>query len=119
MALGLLSFSSLLHCSGVHSEAEAADDTFFFLAVADSLTVTHCAGKAMPADGPDAGALGFLGFGAAQFIKRAVAVLTFPDKLGAAAHAPQAVSPDGLMRISFPFAQFVLRLSRQRFCMAW
>ncbi len=112
VAFGLLPFPALLHGFGMDPEAEAAQHAFFFFAVADSLTIAHGAGETVLADSPDAGALGFFCFGSAQFIKRAVAVLTFPDKLRAAAHAPQAVGPYGLMRISFPFAQLVLRLSR-------
>lgn len=109
MALFNLPFSTFLHCFGMYPEAETANDAFFLFAIADSLPITYCAGKAVLADSPNAGALGFFSLGSAQFIKRAVAVLTFPDKLRAAAHAPQAVGSYGLVRISFPFAQFVLR----------
>lgn len=112
MAFFDLPFAAFLHGSGMDAETEAAQHAFFFLAIADCLTVAYSAGEAVAADGPDAGSLGLFGFRSAQFIKRAVAVLTFPDKLRASAHAPQAVGPYGLMRISFPFAQLVLRSSR-------
>lgn len=88
MAFFDLPFSAFLHCFGMYPEAETANDAFFFFAIADSLTVTYCAGEAVSADSPNAGAPGLFCLRSAQFIKRAVAVLTFPDKLRAAAHAP-------------------------------
>ncbi len=57
MAFFNLPFSAFLHGLWVDTKAETANHAFFFLTIADSLTVADGTGKAVPADGPDAGSL--------------------------------------------------------------